>query len=163
MLASAARLVDTGGSVVVTPDMRNLSEIGYSLCDYQDEIGESEGLRAEYYAITHVKSAQRRTSVGPKGREGCGGGKSTTVVFRECQKQVERRAGIRLPAARCRSPLQCVAPLDTHSRCAVVRAVALILIYRVCRSALHAALRPVVIEFRGTHTFSAIPGFSTRQ
>ncbi|KAH7945946.1 hypothetical protein HPB49_017739 [Dermacentor silvarum] len=112
MLASAARLVDTGGSVVVTPDMRNLSEIGYSLCDYQDEIGESEGLRAEYYAITHVKSAQRRTSVGPKGREGCGGGKSTTVVFRECQKQVERRAGIRMPAARCRSPLQAQKELE---------------------------------------------------
>ncbi|XP_075548112.1 AMP deaminase isoform X3 [Dermacentor variabilis] len=112
MLVSAARVIDTGGSVVVTPDLRNLSEIGYTLCDYQDENGESEGLRAEYYAITHVKSAQRRTSVGPKGREGCDGGKSTTVLFRDNQKQVERLAGIRMPHSRSRSPLQAQKELE---------------------------------------------------
>lgn len=107
-LVSAARVVDTGGSVVVTPDLRNLSEMGYSVCDYQDENGESEGLRAEYYAITRVKSAQRRISVGPRDRKGCDGGKSRTVVFRDCQRQTERLASIRVPSARCRTPLDCV-------------------------------------------------------
>ncbi|XP_065304990.1 AMP deaminase 2 isoform X6 [Dermacentor albipictus] len=112
MLVSAARVVDSGGSVVVTPDLRNLSEISCTLCDYQDENGESEGLRAEYYAITHVKSAQRRTSVGPQGRKGCDGGKSTTVLFRDNQKQVERYAGIRLPHPRSRSSLQAQKELE---------------------------------------------------
>lgn len=107
-LVSAARVVDSGGSVVVTPNLRNLSAIGYSLCDYQDDNGESEGLRAEYYAVTHVRSAVKSTSVGPKNRKGCDGGKSTTELYRDCQKQTERLAGIRLPSARCGSPRECV-------------------------------------------------------
>ncbi|KAL3202827.1 hypothetical protein MRX96_001196 [Rhipicephalus microplus] len=99
-LVAAARVVDSGGSVVVTPNMRNLAEIGYSLCDYQDDNGESEALRAKYYAVTHVRSAVRSTSVGPLARKGCA--KSRTELFRDCQKQTERLAGIHLPFARLR-------------------------------------------------------------
>ncbi|XP_075748782.1 AMP deaminase isoform X11 [Rhipicephalus microplus] len=103
-LVAAARVVDSGGSVVVTPNMRNLAEIGYSLCDYQDDNGESEALRAKYYAVTHVRSAVRSTSVGPLVRKGCA--KSRTELFRDCQKQTERLAGIHLPFARAQKELE---------------------------------------------------------
>lgn len=67
--------------------------LGRSSYDYQDDNGESEALRAEYYAITRVKSAQRSTTVGTKG------GKST-VLFWDSQKNSERRAKVNMPDRR---------------------------------------------------------------
>ncbi|XP_077524432.1 AMP deaminase isoform X2 [Amblyomma americanum] len=100
LLVATTHFVDTGGSVVVTPDLRSLSEMGLGLCDYQDENGESEAMRAEYYAITHVRSAQRRISVGPKGRD------KSTVLFRDTQRVTERQAALHAQSSRAQKELE---------------------------------------------------------
>lgn len=100
LLVASSQLVDSsggGGSAVVTPDLRNLSEMGFALCDYQDENGESEAMRAEYYAITRVRSAKRRVTVGPGDRGGRG---KSSVLFRDCQRVIERQAALHPASAR---------------------------------------------------------------
>lgn len=85
---------DDGGSVL-TPERRchDSPLLSRSSLDYQDDNGESEAMRAEYYAITHVKSARRSTTVGSKG------GKSK-VLFWDSQREADRRAKVNMHDAR---------------------------------------------------------------
>ncbi|KAH7939337.1 hypothetical protein HPB52_011168 [Rhipicephalus sanguineus] len=66
MLILAARVVVIGGRMGVTPHLRNLSQIGYFMCEHHDEDRILEILHAEYIVIKHVKNALHAIRVGPK-------------------------------------------------------------------------------------------------
>lgn len=91
-----ARLIgaDDSGSLL-SPERRfhDSPLLSRSTFDYQDDNGESEAMRAEYYAITRVKSAKRSTTVGSKG------GKSK-VLFWDMQREADRRAKVNTQDAR---------------------------------------------------------------
>ncbi|KAH7968857.1 hypothetical protein HPB52_011954 [Rhipicephalus sanguineus] len=65
-----ARVVVIGGRIGVTPHLRNLSQIGYFLCEHHDEDRILEILHAEYIFIKHVKNALHAMRVGPKDGKG---------------------------------------------------------------------------------------------
>ncbi|KAH7943818.1 hypothetical protein HPB52_011836 [Rhipicephalus sanguineus] len=69
-LILAARVVVTGGRMGVTPHLRNLSQIGYFMCEHHDEDRILEILHAEYIVIKHVKNALHAIRVGPKDGKG---------------------------------------------------------------------------------------------
>ncbi|KAH7935336.1 hypothetical protein HPB52_006416 [Rhipicephalus sanguineus] len=105
-LILAARVVVIGGRMGVTPHLRNLSQIGYFLCEHHDEDRIFEILHAEYIVIKHVKDALNAIRVGPKDGKGCDSRKPMTAVNRHCRNQSERLAGIRVLSADCKSPLK---------------------------------------------------------
>ncbi|KAH7963733.1 hypothetical protein HPB52_022471 [Rhipicephalus sanguineus] len=73
-----ARVVVIGGSMVVSPDFRNMSQSGYFLCDHPDEDRAFEILHAEYNGVKHAKNALRPIRVGPKhAHKECKGRKSS--------------------------------------------------------------------------------------
>ncbi|KAH7951025.1 hypothetical protein HPB52_004408 [Rhipicephalus sanguineus] len=77
MLVLAARVVIIGGSMVVTPDFGNLSQIGCFLCEHHDEDRVFEIFHAEYITMKHVKNALLPIRVGLKDGKG-----------RACRKRV---------------------------------------------------------------------------
>ncbi|KAH7981608.1 hypothetical protein HPB52_000212 [Rhipicephalus sanguineus] len=93
------------GSRVVTPDSRNLSQTGHFLCDYHDEDRVLEISHADYFAIKYAKNALRPLNGGSKDGKRCNRCKSTAVVHTHCRKLIEWRAPIRVPSAKCKSPL----------------------------------------------------------
>ncbi|KAH7944473.1 hypothetical protein HPB52_019956 [Rhipicephalus sanguineus] len=103
-LILAARVVVTGGRMGVTPHLRNLSQIGYFMCEHHDEDRILEILHAEYIVIKHVKNALHAIRVGPKDGKGCDSRKSMTAVKKHCRKQSKRRAGIHALSTDCESP-----------------------------------------------------------
>ncbi|KAH7932013.1 hypothetical protein HPB52_025017 [Rhipicephalus sanguineus] len=106
MILLAARVVGIGGSMVVTPDFGNLSQIGCFFCEHHDEDRVFEIFHAEYITMKHVKNALHPIRVGPKDGKGCDSRKSMTAVHRHCRKQSERLAEIRVLSADCKSPLK---------------------------------------------------------
>ncbi|KAH7939609.1 hypothetical protein HPB52_014919 [Rhipicephalus sanguineus] len=113
-LILAARVVVIGGRMRVTPHLRNLSQMGYFMCEHHDEDRILEILHAEYIVIKHVKNALHAISVGPKDGKGCDSRKSMTAVNKHCRKQSERRAGIRALSAYCESPPKSVSTATTQ-------------------------------------------------
>ncbi|KAH7948229.1 hypothetical protein HPB52_019598 [Rhipicephalus sanguineus] len=103
-----ARVVVIGGRIGVTPHLRNLSQIGYFLCEHHDEDRILEILHTEYILIKHVKNALHAIRVGPKDGKGCDSRRSMTAVNRHYRKQSERRAGVRALSADFERPLKSV-------------------------------------------------------
>ncbi|KAH7963247.1 hypothetical protein HPB52_020256 [Rhipicephalus sanguineus] len=69
-LILAAHVVIIGDRMGVTPHLRNLSQIGYFMCEHHDEDSILEILHAEYIVIKHVKNDLHAIRVGLKDGKG---------------------------------------------------------------------------------------------
>ncbi|KAH7940360.1 hypothetical protein HPB52_023547 [Rhipicephalus sanguineus] len=86
-LVLAMRVVVIGGSMVVTPDLRDFSQTGYFLCDHHDEDRVFEILHAKYITIKHVNDTLHPIKSVPRTGRG-----ATSANERAAVRQLQKPA-----------------------------------------------------------------------